>query len=118
MAIRINGTTGIDMGNTSVSNVDVGALDYNAVNRQYVDDSKIGFVKLTGDQTIEDVKTFSSNIVGDITGNSATATKLATAITINGVAFDGSNNIVVEDSTKVALIGNETIDMQILRGGS
>lgn len=26
MAIRISGTTGIDIGNTSVSNVDVGAL--------------------------------------------------------------------------------------------
>ena len=93
MAIRISGTTGIDMGNTSVSNVDVGVLEHNAVNIQYVDDSKIGFVKLTGDQTIEDVKTFSSNIVGDITGNSATATKLATARTINGVPFDGTANI-------------------------
>ena len=37
MAIRISGTTGIDMGNTPVSNVDVGVLGYNAVNRQYVD---------------------------------------------------------------------------------
>lgn len=37
MAIRISGTTGIDMGNTSVSNVDVGALDYNAVNKEYAD---------------------------------------------------------------------------------
>lgn len=61
MAIRISGTTGIDMGNTSVSNVNVGVLEHNAVNRQYVDDSKIGFVKLTGDQTIEDVKTFMSS---------------------------------------------------------
>ena len=37
MAIKISGTTGIDMGNTSVSNLSVGALDYNAVNKQYVD---------------------------------------------------------------------------------
>lgn len=37
MGIRISGTTGIDMGNTPVSNVDVGALDYNAVTKQYVD---------------------------------------------------------------------------------
>lgn len=35
------------------------------------------------------------------TGNSATATKLATARTINGVAFDGSANITIADGTKV-----------------
>ena len=40
-----------------------------------------------------------------ITGNAATATKLATARTINGVAFDGSANIVVADSTKLPLSG-------------
>lgn len=66
-------------------------------------------VKLTGDETIAGTKTFSSTISGSITGNSATATKLATARTINGVAFDGSANITVSDSTAVKLIGNETI---------
>jgi len=35
------------------------------------------------------------------TGNAATATTLATARTINGVAFDGSANITVSDATKV-----------------
>lgn len=34
------------------------------------------------------------------TGNAATATKLATARNINGVAFDGTANITVADSTK------------------
>lgn len=43
----------------------------------------------TGDQT-------------SVTGNAGTATKLATARTINGVAFDGSGNITVADSTKEA----------------
>ena len=38
--------------------------------------------------------------VTTITGNSATATKLETARTINGVAFDGSANITVSDATK------------------
>lgn len=66
-------------------------------------------VKLTGNQTIGGTKTFSSNIVGNITGNAATATKLATARTINGVAFNGSANITVSDSTAVKLSGNETI---------
>ncbi|MFW9602459.1 MAG: hypothetical protein ACMV1B_09080 [Prevotella sp.] len=50
-------------------------------------------VKLTGNQTVAGVKTFSSTIVGSIDGNAATATKLATARTIGGVSFDGSANI-------------------------
>lgn len=37
------------------------------------------------------------------TGNAATATKLATARTINGVAFDGTANITVADATKAPL---------------
>jgi len=42
-----------------------------------------------------------------ITGNAATATKLATARTINGVAFDGSANITISstDATKLPLTG-------------
>lgn len=52
------------------------------------------------------------------TGNAATATALASARTINGVAFDGTGNITVADSTKVpttttvnghALSGNVTV---------
>lgn len=39
---------------------------------------------------------------GNLTGNAATATTLATARTINGVSFDGSANITVTDSTKQA----------------
>ena len=39
MAIVLSGTTGIDMGNTPMSNLSVGVLEHNAVNRQYVDDS-------------------------------------------------------------------------------
>ena len=38
-------------------------------------------------------------------GNAATATKLATARTINGVSFDGSANITIVDSTKLPLSG-------------
>ena len=45
------------------------------------------------------------------TGNAATATKLATARTINGVAFDGTANITVADSTKLPLTGG------VLTGG-
>lgn len=72
-------------------------------------------------QTIEGTKTFSSNIVGSITGNSATATKLETARTINGVAFDGSANITVSDGTKLtktnpSIIGSITEQVYNLTG--
>lgn len=42
----------------------------------------------------------------DTTGNAATATKLQTARTINGVPFDGTSNITVADSTKEAANAN------------
>jgi hypothetical protein len=38
-------------------------------------------------------------------GNATSATKLATIRTINGVNFDGTTNIIVEDSTKVPTAG-------------
>lgn len=37
------------------------------------------------------------------TGNAATATKLQTTRTINGVAFDGTANITIVDSTKAPI---------------
>ena len=46
-----------------------------------------------------------ATIKATLTGNAATATKLATARTINGVSFDGSANITVADSTKLPLTG-------------
>ena len=78
-------------------------------------------VKLTGNQTIAGVKTFSSTISGSITGNSGSATKLATARTINGVAFNGTANITIEDSTKLtkanpAIIGSITEQVYNLTG--
>lgn len=42
---------------------------------------------------------------GSCTGNAATATRLQTARTINGVSFNGSANITVYDSTKLPLAG-------------
>lgn len=44
----------------------------------------------------------------NITGNSATATKLASARTINGVAFDGSQNIVIPSSPRIIRIVGST----------
>jgi microcystin-dependent protein len=62
---------------------------------QRIDSLDSTTVKLTGNQTIDGVKTFSSNIVGNITGNAGTATKLSTARTINGVVFDGTADITI-----------------------
>ena len=50
-------------------------------------------VYTTGNQTIGGTKTFSSPIVGSVTGNAGTATALQTARTIGGVSFDGTANI-------------------------
>lgn len=68
--------------------------------KDYVDGLNTSNVKLTGNQTIDGVKTFSSTISGSISGNSDTATKLATARTISltgdvsgSVPFDGSANV-------------------------
>ena len=68
-----------------------------------IDEIENSVVKLTGNETIAGIKTFSSAIAGSITGNSATSTKLQTARTINGVEFDGSANITIVDSTKAPL---------------
>ena len=46
-----------------------------------------------------------ATIKATLTGNADTATKLATARTINGVNFDGTANITVADNTKLPLAG-------------
>jgi hypothetical protein len=51
--------------------------------------------------------TITASLTGNVTGNATSATQLQTARTINGVAFDGTQNITVvaSDSTKVSLSG-------------
>lgn len=58
------------------------------------------FVDKVTDQTITGKKTYTQDIIGNITGNSETSSKLGTARTISisgdaggSVAFDGSNNV-------------------------
>ncbi len=65
-----------------------------------------GDMTLAGVQTITGTKTFSSTIIGSINGNAATATKLATPVTINGTSFDGSANISFSTNTVNALSFN------------
>lgn len=50
------------------------------------------------------------------TGNAATATALQTARTINGVTFDGTQNITVADSTKLPLTGGTVSGNLVLTG--
>ena len=49
-------------------------------------------------------------------GNANTATKLATARTINGVAFDGTANIKIADSTKLPIAGGTMTGDLTLKG--
>lgn len=60
-----------------------------------------GTVTVTSDTAGKLTITGSQNI----TGNAATATSLQTARTINGVAFNGTVNITIADSTKLPLTG-------------
>lgn len=61
-------------------------------------------ITLTPDAESDSV-TVAFNPATSITGNAATATKLQTARTINGVGFDGTTDIAVTDDTKLPLSG-------------
>jgi len=64
------------------------------------------FVDLTTDQDVDGTKRFLNTIQGNISGNAATATKLQTTRTINGVSFNGTSNITLPT---VNTTGNQTI---------
>jgi len=61
----------------------------------------LGPTKVYGDLHV------TGGITGTVTGNAGSATKLQTARTINGTAFDGTANITVADSTKLPLSGGK-----------
>ncbi|WP_202979859.1 pyocin knob domain-containing protein [Weissella paramesenteroides] len=66
----------------------------------------------SGNETIAGTKTFSSTVNGNVSGNAGSATKLATARTINGTSFDGTANISIKASNDSSLVhqsGNESI---------
>jgi hypothetical protein len=58
-------------------------------------DANNGGIVTTQAQTFAGVKTFNSNIIGNLTGNASTATTLATSRNINGTAFNGSTDITI-----------------------
>ncbi len=70
-----------------------------------INDAAITTAKIA-DANVTDAKIASvsgSKVTGDIAGNAATATKIATPVTINGVSFDGSANITIASSAANAL---------------
>lgn len=80
--------------------------------RKSIWDKIADLVDKSTNQTISGIKTFTSTIVGNISGNAGTATKLKTPHKINGVAFDGTQDINVKasnDSDIVHKSGTETI---------
>ena len=58
------------------------------------------------------------NVYGALVGNASTATKLATARTINGVSFDGSTGITIAASTTNALTIGSGLTGTSFNGGS
>jgi len=65
-------------------------------------------VKLTGNQTIDGIKTFSSNIVGNITGNAATATTATNQSggSINATTGMFSSDVIASQSITIGTGGN------------
>jgi hypothetical protein len=75
----------------------VDATSTNTANKVVVRDSNGNF----------SAGTVNANLVGNVSGNATTATRLETARTINGVAFNGTSNISIPtvDPTKLPLSG-------------
>jgi hypothetical protein len=66
-------------------------------------------------ETILGVKTFTQTIVGSITGNAGTATKLETARKLNGTIFDGTSDITIPiNGTDEVVGGVKTFNKQII----
>lgn len=74
----------------------------------YIGTEQISITRASNAQTLAGVS---------VGGNAATATKLAATANINGVAFDGSADITVADSTKLPLTGG-TISSDLIVSGN
>ena len=77
---------GYEMARANMSNASFGATVLPSLNTTYN----------LGSASFKFANIFSQTFTGALTGNADTATKLATARTINGVAFDGTQNITIE----------------------
>lgn len=123
-AVPFDGTANIDLG---VDSIPVNLLDgvISQANLPVASATGAGIVSI-GAQTIAGAKTFSDGIVGSLSGNASTATKLATPRTISitgagtgSVAFDGSADVsltlAIPDASTSAR-GLVSTDAQIFTG--
>ncbi len=79
----------------------------------------------TGNETIAGIKTFTSTILGSISGNAGTATKLVTARTLSltgdatgSVTFDGSANAPIPVTLASVKRTNTATSQDVLMGGT
>jgi hypothetical protein len=101
----INTTTSgsVNQFNSSVPvTISVDATSANTANKVVARDASGNFAAGTITANLN------GNVTGAVTGNASTATQLQTARAINGVAFNGTQDITItaDDATKVALAGS------------
>lgn len=97
---------GVDTRNVTKANVGLGNVpNTDATNASNLNSGTVPAARLSGSYGIS------------ITGNAATATRLTTARTINGVSFNGTANITVLDNTKVSKSG-DTMSGRLNVGGT
>jgi hypothetical protein len=88
--------------------ISVDATDANTVSKVVARDASGNF----------SAGTITASLVGAVTGNATSASRLQTARTINGVSFDGTANISISatDPTKVAISGSTMSGYLTLNG--
>jgi len=77
-------------------------VDDTIVKRDTNGNFKAGTIYVT-----EVVGNVTGNVIGNLTGTSTFTSRLASPVTINGVSFDGSQNITVSDNLKVSKLGDQ-----------
>ena len=118
--VRFSPKKGLDGNNFTIINVADPVNDQDVTTKKFVFDNYLsrtggtmsGTINFAASQTWP---TFNQNT----TGNAATATKLATAVNINGVGFDGSANITINavDSTERVAAAGGTASSLTLNDG-
>ena len=71
----------------------IGTTKYDRIEAETISGIDGGMVDIESNTSIDGTLEVSGAITGNLTGNAATATRLATARTIGGVSFDGTANI-------------------------